>query len=66
MVLIIKGLIVGIGKIIPGVSGSMLAISLGIYEPLINSINNFFKNPEKHAKFLLKICMNNYFINKYY
>ena len=57
MSLIIKGIIVGIGKIIPGVSGSMLAISLGIYEPLINSINNFFCEPEKNAKFILKICL---------
>ena len=29
--LFLKGIIIGIGKIIPGVSGSMLAISMGIY-----------------------------------
>ena len=40
----LKGIIVGIGKIIPGVSGSMLAISMGIYEKLLNSINNFFSD----------------------
>ena len=28
---ILKGFIIGIGKIIPGVSGSMLAISMGVY-----------------------------------
>ena len=36
--LILKGFIVGIGKIIPGVSGSMLAYSLGIYEPLMEAV----------------------------
>ena len=33
--LYIKGVIIGIGKIIPGVSGSVLAMSLGIYEEAI-------------------------------
>ena len=53
--LLIKGIIIGIGKIIPGVSGSMLAISLGVYQKMIDSINNFFKDPIKNAKFLSKI-----------
>lgn len=53
--LILKGIIIGIGKIIPGVSGSMLAISMGIYQKLIDSVNNFFKNPKENLKFLLKI-----------
>ena len=43
--LLLKGFIVGIGKIIPGVSGAMLAMSLGIYEDSIKAINNIFKNP---------------------
>ena len=30
--LILKGFIIGLGKIIPGVSGAMLAITLGVYE----------------------------------
>ena len=55
--LILKGIIIGIGKIIPGVSGSMLAISLGIYEKLINSINSFLKNKKDNFKFLSKIAI---------
>lgn len=55
MLLILKGIIIGIGKIIPGVSGSMLAISMGIYQKLIDSVNNFFKFPKENFKFLLKI-----------
>ena len=53
--LIIKGIIIGIGKIIPGVSGSLLAISLGIYEKAIESMINIFKNPQKNILFLGKI-----------
>ena len=47
--LFFKGVIVGLGKIIPGVSGGVLAISLGIYEKGLDAINHPFKN----WKFLL-------------
>lgn len=53
LLLILKGFIVGIGKIIPGVSGSMLAYSLGIYEELMESVTSFFDQPKKHLKVLL-------------
>ena len=50
--LILKGFIVGLGKIIPGVSGSMLAITLGIYENILEAVTNFFNNPKMHSKLL--------------
>lgn len=53
--LFIKGIIIGIGKIIPGVSGSMLAISMGIYQKMIDSVNNFFNNIKDNSIFLFKI-----------
>lgn len=51
--LIIKGFIIGIGKIIPGVSGSMLAMMFGIYEDLIEAVTNFFDDTKKHLKLLI-------------
>ncbi len=51
--LILKSFIVGLGKIIPGVSGSMLAMTLGIYENVLEAVTNFFDNPKKHFKLLL-------------
>ena len=53
MILIIKGLIIGLGKIIPGVSGSILAIRLNVYEDMICSINNIYNR--KSIIFLTKI-----------
>ena len=34
---IIKGIMIGIANIIPGVSGGTMAVSLGIYDRLIGS-----------------------------
>ncbi len=53
MSLFIKGILIGLGKIIPGVSGALLAINFGIYERLINSIINFFSNWRENIKFLI-------------
>ena len=53
MILFLKGFIIGIAKIIPGVSGAMLAISFSIYNKLINSITNFFDDKKNNLKFLI-------------
>ena len=50
--LVIKGFIVGLGKIVPGVSGGMLAILLGVYEDSIEAISHFFSNWKKNSIFL--------------
>ena len=51
--LIFKGFVVGIGKIIPGVSGAMLAMFMGIYEDLMEAITHFFDDKKRHFWFLL-------------
>ena len=55
--LFIKGIIIGIGKIIPGVSGSLIAITLGEYENMLYSVNNYFKDIVNNSKYLVKICI---------
>ena len=57
MDLIIKGFIIGIGKILPGISGSLLAITLGIYEKIIEKISNVKKDIIKNTIFLSKISI---------
>ena len=47
---IIKGAIIGIANVIPGLSGGTIAVSMGIYEKLIHTINNIFKTPIKCIK----------------
>lgn len=55
LVLAIKGFFIGLANIIPGVSGGTLALTLGIYEKLINCISHIFKNLKENIKFLLPI-----------
>ena len=55
LILIIKGFFIGIAKIIPGVSGALLAITFNLYEEGLNAITNFFDNPKKNLSFLLKV-----------
>lgn len=52
LILVVKGFIIGIGKVIPGVSGAMLAMSLGLYEPCLEAITHFFKNMKKNILLL--------------
>lgn len=53
--LVLKGFLLGIANIIPGVSGGTLAITLGIYNDLIGAISHFFKNLKKNLFFLIPL-----------
>ena len=55
LILILKGMIIGIANIIPGVSGGTLMITLGIYEEVIDTISHFFKNLKKSLKFIIPL-----------
>lgn len=55
MILFIKGFIIGIGKIIPGVSGALLAINFKVYERAIEAVVNFFDDWKKNLLFITKL-----------
>ena len=55
ILLIIKGMIIGLANVIPGVSGGTLMITLGIYEDVINTISHFFTNLKKNLKFIIPL-----------
>ncbi len=50
-----KGMIIGMAMIIPGVSGGTMAISMGLYEQIINTISHFFKNFKENIKFIVNL-----------
>ena len=57
IILGIKGFFMGIANIIPGVSGGTLAITMGIYEELIEAISHFFSKLKKNINFLIPIII---------
>ena len=57
MITFLKGLIVGIGGIAPGLSGSVLLVILGLYQKTINAFATLFKNFKKNILFLLPLCI---------
>lgn len=78
MINIFKGFLIGIGKIIPGVSGSIIAISLGVYEPIINILGNLSSINKEKIIYITKVLFGIiiaillfsklilYFLNTYY
>lgn len=58
LILFIKGIVLGVAFVIPGVSGGTLAVLMGIYEELIEAASNFYKsiaNFKKYFMYLLPI-----------
>ena len=44
---VLKGMVIGLANVIPGVSGGTMMVSMGIYDTLIWCINNLFKKFKK-------------------
>ena len=54
---VLKGVIIGLASIIPGVSGGTLAVSMGIYDRIIHCINHLFRDFKNNVLFLLPIAI---------
>lgn len=54
---ILKGIVIGLANIIPGVSGGTMAVSMGIYDKLIHCVTHLFKEFKKSVLFLIPIFL---------
>ena len=54
---ILKGMVIGIANIIPGVSGGTMMVSMGIYDKLIHCITHLFSEFKESVKFLFPIAV---------
>ena len=54
---VLKGMLIGIANIIPGVSGGTMAVSMGIYDRLISVISHPFKDFKNNVLFLIPIAL---------
>ena len=50
---VLRGMVIGLANVIPGVSGGTMMVSMGIYDKLIWSINHLFKEFKKCLTILL-------------
>ncbi len=55
--LILKGVMMGVANIIPGVSGGTMAVSMGIYDKIIHAATHFISEFKKSMKLLLPIIL---------
>lgn len=54
---VLKGIVIGIANIVPGVSGGTMMVSMGIYDKLIHCITHLFSEFKKSVKFLFPIAV---------
>ncbi len=52
---VLKGVVIGLANVIPGVSGGTMMVSMGIYDKLIHCITHLFSEFKKSVLFLLPI-----------
>lgn len=54
---VLKGMVIGIANIVPGVSGGTMMVAMGIYDKLIHCITHLFKEFKRNVVFLLPIAV---------
>lgn len=52
----LAGLLIGVGCILPGASGGVIAVSFGLYRPMLDAVMHFLRSPQKHLRFLAPLC----------
>lgn len=54
---ILKGAVIGVANIIPGVSGGTMAVTLGIYDKLIHAVTHIVKEFKESMKMIIPIVI---------
>ncbi len=55
--MILKGVVIGVANIIPGVSGGTMAVSMGIYDKIIHAATHLLSEFKKSMKLLIPILI---------
>lgn len=53
----IQGALIGTGAILPGISGGVLCVAFGIYEPMMELLGNPFRNIGRHFRLFLPVVL---------
>ncbi len=54
---ILEGALIGLGAVLPGISGGVLCVIFGVYKPLMEVLGNPLKSWRKHLKLLIPIVI---------
>ncbi len=54
---VLQGAIVGVGAILPGISGGVLCVVFGVYEPMMELLSHPFKCFKKHCKIFIPFAI---------
>lgn len=54
---IVQGALIGLGAVLPGISGGVLAVIFGIYRPIMELLSNPFKNFKTHVPKLIPVII---------
>lgn len=57
LLLILQGAIIGVGAILPGISGGVLCVIFGLYKPVIEVMSNPFVNLKYHWKLIIPVAL---------
>ena len=52
---LLAGLLIGIGCILPGISGGVMAVSFGLYRPMLDAVSGLLNDPRRHLRFLVPL-----------
>ena len=53
----LKGIVIGLGAVAPGLSGSILLVIFGLYQKTVTAISQIFKQFIKSVKFLMPLAL---------
>lgn len=74
---VVQGAFIGLGAVLPGISGGVLSVIFGIYKPIMELLSNPFKNYKTHVPPLIPVFIGGavgflgianllaFFLNKY-
>lgn len=54
---LVHGAIIGLGAVLPGISGGVLCVVFGVYKPIMQLLSHPFKAIKKYAKLLIPVVI---------
>ncbi len=57
LVNLLKGVVVGLGAVAPGLSGSILLVIFGLYQRIVDTVSHIFKGFKKNILFLFPLAI---------